>query len=121
MTAKLNISRLSTASLGKFTEKLPKEKIQRKTGKKRKFEPVVGDMSSERSRSMELAEKIARKEPLDINKAVSQHITETQKRSSGSKKQGSVKGKKGKGKIGGNTKNKTGKTGRKSGKKKTKT
>lgn len=42
-------------------------------------------------------------------------------RSSGSKKKGSVKGKKGKGKIGGNTKNKTGKTGRKSGKKKTKT
>ena len=34
------------------------------------FEPVVGDMSSERSRSMELAEKIARKEPLDINKVL---------------------------------------------------
>lgn len=41
-------------------------------------------------------------------------------RASGSKKKGSVKGTKGKGKIGGNTKNKTGKTGRKAGKKKTK-
>ena len=30
----------------------------------------MGDMSSERSRSMELAEKIARKEPLDINKVL---------------------------------------------------
>ena len=41
-------------------------------------------------------------------------------RASGSKKKGSFKGTKGKGKIGGNTKNKTGKTGRKAGKKKTK-
>lgn len=39
------------------------------------FEPVVGDMSSERSRSIELAKKIARKEPLDINKVLTEEET----------------------------------------------
>ena len=46
------------------------------------FEPVVGDMSSERSRSIELAEKIARKEPLDINKVLSEEETGSSKLSS---------------------------------------
>ena len=32
------------------------------------FEPVAGDMSSERSRSRELAEKIAKQDPLNVNK-----------------------------------------------------
>lgn len=124
VSAKLNLSRLSTASLGKFTETLPKEKIPRKTGKKRKFEPVVGDMSSERARNMELAEKIARKEPLDVNKAVNQHTEEKQRRASESNANGTGKGKKGKRKrkSGGQARNKmaAGKSGRKVGKKRKK-
>ncbi|XP_058958758.2 ribosome biogenesis regulatory protein homolog [Pocillopora verrucosa] len=122
ISEKLNISRLSTASLGKFTEKLRDEKISRKTGKKRKFEPVVGDLSNERSRSRELAEKIARRGPLDVNKAVNQHITEAQKRGSEFKKKGAGKGKKGKGKPAAQNRNKkpAGKSPRKSGKKKVK-
>lgn len=115
VSTKINVSRLSTASLGKFTEKLPKEKIPRKTGKKRQFEPVAGDLSSERTRSRELAEKIARREPLDVNKAVSQHITETQKRAGESKRKGKTKPG-----LQGKNKKPAGKSGRKSGKKKTK-
>lgn len=122
ISTKLNISRLSTASLGKFTEKLRDEKIPRKTGKKRKFEPVVGDLSSERSRSRELAEKIAKRDPLDINKAVNQHITEAQKRGSELKRKGAGKGKKGKAKLDAKNRNRkpAGKSPRKSGKKKVK-
>lgn len=124
VSTKINASRLSTASMGKFTEKLPKEKIPRKTGKKRQFEPVAGDLSSERARSRELAAKIAKGDPLDVQKAVSQHVTETQKRAAESKRKGTGtgKGKKGKTKPGFQGKNKkpAGKSGRKSGKKKTK-
>jgi len=122
VSTKINVSRLSTASLGKFTEKLPKEKIPRKTGKKRQFEPVAGDLSSERNRSRELAEKIAKRDPLDVNKAVSQYITETQKRAGESKRKGTGKGKKGKTKssLQGKNKKPAGNSGRKSGKKKAK-
>lgn len=38
------------------------------------FEPVVGDLSGERSRNLELAMKIARKEPLDITKVNRQRL-----------------------------------------------
>ena len=34
------------------------------------FEPVAGDLSSERTRSRELAEKIAKRDPLDVNKVL---------------------------------------------------
>ncbi|KAK2557135.1 Ribosome biogenesis regulatory protein-like protein [Acropora cervicornis] len=112
VSVKLNLSRVSTASVGKFTEMLPKEKLPKKTGKKRKFEPVVGDLSGERSRNLELAMKIARKEPLDITKALNQHIAETEKSASEANKMGAGKGRKSKGK--GNS----GKAGRSVGKKK---
>ena len=36
------------------------------------FEPVAGDLSSERTRSRELAEKIAKRDPLDVNKVLYQ-------------------------------------------------
>ncbi|KAG1701364.1 Ribosome biogenesis regulatory [Nymphon striatum] len=56
-------ARSSTASLGKFTENLPKEKPQKQKGIKRKFEPVIGDHRTEKQKSLDILEKIKAKEP----------------------------------------------------------
>ena len=38
------------------------------------FEAVVGDFSSERSRSLELAEKVFKKDPLDVKKVFTKKL-----------------------------------------------
>jgi len=49
---------LSTASLGKFQEKVKNEKKGKEKGKVKKFAPVSGDVSSEREKSLALMSKI---------------------------------------------------------------
>jgi len=61
----------STASLGKYNEKLSKERPV-KEGKKRKFEPNENAMRKEKDKSMEIWKRMDTKKPkLDIEKAVS--------------------------------------------------
>uniref|UniRef100_A0A8C0G725 Uncharacterized protein n=1 Tax=Chelonoidis abingdonii TaxID=106734 RepID=A0A8C0G725_CHEAB len=50
------VARVSTASLGRFQPRLPKEPPAPppRGGKKRHFEPLLGDLAAERSRQLEL-------------------------------------------------------------------
>lgn len=75
----LNRSRLSTASVGKFTEKLPKEPQPKKTGKKRKFDAVIGSANHEKTEMLHVLEGLAKKRPtIDITKAVNKQLAEEQ-------------------------------------------
>jgi len=75
----IDLAKLSTASLGKFQEKLPKEKDNKKRGKKRTFESVTGSAQSEKERSLEVWNKISKKPILDITKGVNKHIVNEQR------------------------------------------
>lgn len=74
------MARSSTASLGKFQNKLPKEKevrgvsdITPGASRKRKLPPISG--TQERSENLAIVDSILNKRPkLDIDKAVSKHI-----------------------------------------------
>ena len=52
----VHVAKLSTASVGKFQDRLPKEKAPRNTGKKRKFQPLIGDFSTEKQKQLDIFE-----------------------------------------------------------------
>lgn len=82
----LAVAKKSTASIGKFTESLPKEKPSKFTGKKRKFEANYGDVKKENTKQLDILHNILNKTPtLDITRAVNTHIMEEE--GSGSKRQ----------------------------------
>lgn len=64
-----SLAKLSTASLGKFVEKLADEKPDRKTGKKRQFRSNLDQLGEEKTHNLELAEKVLeqQKRPLDTS------------------------------------------------------
>uniref|UniRef100_A0A3Q3AI25 Ribosome biogenesis regulatory protein n=1 Tax=Kryptolebias marmoratus TaxID=37003 RepID=A0A3Q3AI25_KRYMA len=67
----VSVARTSTASAGRFQDRLAKEKAPRNSGKRRKFEPLIGDFSSERQKQLELLKVLDSRRPkLDITKAV---------------------------------------------------
>ncbi|NXL73746.1 RRS1 protein, partial [Leptocoma aspasia] len=72
------VARVSTASLGRFQPRLPKESAEppsRSGGKKRRFEPVLGNLAAERSRQLELLRDMGSKKPvLDITRAVNKQL-----------------------------------------------
>nr|XP_025970977.1 ribosome biogenesis regulatory protein homolog [Dromaius novaehollandiae] len=74
------VARLSTASLGRFQPRLPKEPAEppsRGGGKKRRFAPLLGDLAAERSRQLELLRGMSsKKPPLDITRAVNKQLRE---------------------------------------------
>ncbi|XP_071797621.1 ribosome biogenesis regulatory protein homolog [Asterias amurensis] len=75
----IQAAKQSTASIGKFERKLPKEKPTRQMGKKRKFDPVCGNMADERSRETAILNSMNRKKPqIDVTKAVNKEIQEDQ-------------------------------------------
>lgn len=91
----VSVAKTSTASAGRFQDSLPKEKAPRNTGKKRKFEPLIGNFSSERERQLELLKVMDSKKPkLDITKAVNKQMREEDR------EEASAKRKKGAGKKG---------------------
>ncbi|BFZ03544.1 hypothetical protein BsWGS_06583 [Bradybaena similaris] len=93
----LVVAHKSTASLGKFTEKLPKEKPSKFTGKKRKFEPSIGDMKSERERQLKILDLNAKKIPtINVTKAANRALRESEEQR-GLEKQRTPKKQKGKG------------------------
>jgi len=92
----IDIAKTSTASLGKFQERLPKEK-ENKRGKKRTFESVTGNSQSEKDRALDVWNKLNTKKPmLDITKGVNKHIHEEQRSEAMKKKGGKGGGKSGK-------------------------
>lgn len=120
-----SVAKTSTASLGRFQDRLPKE-TPRKMGKKRKFEPLIGDFSHEKQKQLELLKVLGTKNPkLDITKAVNKQMREEDREEAAAKRKkgagkkgrkgsnmgGKAKGKGGKGKAGGGGK-KRGKPGR---------
>jgi len=72
----MHVAKAATASLGKFQEKLPKEKPLKNTGKKRSFEPIVQAPGTEKNRNLDVLSKIMNKKPkLNLDKqAVSREV-----------------------------------------------
>uniref|UniRef100_A0A8C5X124 Ribosome biogenesis regulatory protein n=1 Tax=Malurus cyaneus samueli TaxID=2593467 RepID=A0A8C5X124_9PASS len=72
------VARVSTASLGRFQPRLPKEPSElpsRSGGKKRRFEPLLGNLAAERSRQLEMLRDMGKKKPvLDITRAVNKQL-----------------------------------------------
>lgn len=107
----VSVARTSTASVGRFQDRLPKEKAPKNTGKKRKFEPLIGDFSSERHKQLELLKLMDGKKPkLDITKAVNKQMREEDREEAAAKykKRAGKKGRKG-GNMSGKGKGKGGK------------
>ncbi|XP_074549046.1 ribosome biogenesis regulatory protein homolog [Halichoeres trimaculatus] len=115
----VSVARTSTASVGRFQDCLPKEKAPKNQGKKRKFDPLIGDFSNEKNKQLELLKLMDSKKPkLDITKAVNKQMREEDREEAAAKhkKGGGKKGRKGnmsgKGKgKGGGGKGKGGKAG----------
>ncbi|XP_067888027.1 ribosome biogenesis regulatory protein homolog [Heterodontus francisci] len=91
----IHVAKTSTASVGKFQDKLPKEKEQRNVGKKRKFQPLIGDFSAEKQKQLELLKIMSSKKPkLDLTKAVNRQLREDDQEQAAKRKKMS-KGRKG--------------------------
>ncbi|XP_029385172.1 ribosome biogenesis regulatory protein homolog [Echeneis naucrates] len=106
----VSVAQTSTASVGMFQERLPKEKAPKNTGKKRKFQPLIGDFSNEKQKQLELLKIMDSKKPtLDVTKAVNKQMREEDREEAAAKyKKGA--GKKGrKGNMSGKGKGKGGK------------
>nr|XP_048275994.1 ribosome biogenesis regulatory protein homolog [Myodes glareolus] len=73
----MQVAKVSTASVGRFQERLPKEKAPRGTGKKRKFQPLFGDFAAERKSQLELLRVMNSKKPqLDVTRATNKQMRE---------------------------------------------
>lgn len=107
----VSVAKTSTASGGRFQDQLPKEKPAKNTGKKRKFEPLIGDFSNERQKQLELLKVMDSKKPkLDITKAVNKQMREDDREEAAAKRKKKGAGKKGrKGSVPGKRKGKGGK------------
>jgi len=93
----VSVARTSTASAGRFQDRLPKEKPPRKTGKRRQFEPLIGDFATEKQKQLELLKHMGSKKPqLDINRAVDKQMREENREEAAARfKKGGKKGRKG--------------------------
>ncbi|KAM3593274.1 uncharacterized protein V6R79_009056 [Siganus canaliculatus] len=77
LTKAVSVAKTSTASAGRFQENLAKEKAPKNTGKKRKFDPLIGSFSDERQKQLELLKTMDNKKPkLDVTKAVNKQMRE---------------------------------------------
>lgn len=115
----VSVAKTSTASVGRFQNRLPKEKPSKNTGKKRKFDPLIGNFSNEKQKQLELLKTMDSKKPkLDITKAVNKQMREEDREEAAARRKKGA-GKKGrKGNMSGKGKGKggKGKGGKKTGK-----
>ncbi|XP_040289079.1 ribosome biogenesis regulatory protein homolog [Bufo bufo] len=85
----MHVAKRSTASVGRFQDKLPKEKEPRNMGKKRKFQPLVGDFKAEKSKQLEILKVMDSKKPkMDVNKAVNKQMREEDAEASAKRRKG---------------------------------
>ncbi|KAF1422564.1 hypothetical protein FQV23_0012846, partial [Spheniscus humboldti] len=95
------VARVSTASLGRFQPRLPKEPVEPPSrsggGRKRRFEPLLGNLAAERSRQLELLRDMGSKKPvLDITRAVNKQLRQEEAEAAAAKgKKQSQRGKRG--------------------------
>ena len=106
------LAKTSTASLGKFQEKLSgklekanSEAVKKVKGPKRKFDPLILESGAEKEKNLKVLDMITSKKPkLDLNKAVGKQINKEDKEKSEEKNNGKGKSKssnRGKGKKSG--------------------
>lgn len=88
LTKEIDVAKVSTASMGKFQENLPNEKVNTKTGKKRKFETVCGDMGAEKQKSLDIFSKLNKPDALNVTKAVNKKVAQEQAMANNNKKKG---------------------------------
>ncbi|XP_077592682.1 ribosome biogenesis regulatory protein homolog [Stigmatopora nigra] len=82
----VGVARTSTASAGRFQEGLPKEKPLKATGKKRKFQPLIGDISSEKTKQLDLLKLMDSKRPkMNMVKAVNKQMREDDREAAAAK------------------------------------
>merc|ERR1712183_679264 len=94
LTKDIDLAKVSTASLGKFQANLPKEKENKKKGKKRTFESVAPTSGlSEKERALDVWNKLNSKKPaLDVTKGVNKQMAQDQRNAASEKKKsGKVK------------------------------
>ncbi|CAG7835924.1 unnamed protein product [Allacma fusca] len=60
----MHVAKKATASLGKFQQKLPREKPLKNAGKKRKFEPLVQESGKEKNMNLNVLDNVMNKKPL---------------------------------------------------------
>ncbi|KAM8966684.1 ribosome biogenesis regulatory protein homolog [Pelodytes ibericus] len=101
----MHVAKRSTASLGRFQQKLPKEKDPKNMGKKRKFQPLIGDFSVEKNKQLEILKIMDNKKPqINVTKAVNRQMREEDAEAAAKRRKTFNKGRGGK--QGGNRKGK---------------
>ena len=74
------VAKTSTASLGKFNEKIKNEKPVKIKGKKRKFEANEVNVLSEKEKNLQLIQQVLdKKSKVDVNKAIGNLISREEK------------------------------------------
>merc|ERR1712243_41463 len=96
------LAKSSTASLGKYPEKLSgklekaNEASKKEKGPKRKFDPLISESGTEKERNLKVLDMITSKKPkLDLNKAVGKQINKEDQEKSQEKSNSKGKGNKG--------------------------
>ncbi|GFO00596.1 ribosome biogenesis regulatory protein homolog [Plakobranchus ocellatus] len=83
----LAVAHKSTASIGKFTDRLPKEKPSKFTGKKRKFEPSIGNFGSEKEKQLKMLDIVSKKVPtINTTKAANRILRQDEEQRAQEKK-----------------------------------
>ncbi|XP_045717028.1 ribosome biogenesis regulatory protein homolog [Phyllostomus hastatus] len=90
----LQVAKVSTASVGRFQERLPKEKAPRGSGKKRKFQPLFGDFAAEKKSQLEMLRVMNSKKPqLDVTRATNKQMREEDQEEAAKRRKMGQKGK----------------------------
>ncbi|XP_043243922.1 ribosome biogenesis regulatory protein homolog [Amphibalanus amphitrite] len=95
LTEAAALARRSTASLGKFNQRLPRDAPTKERGKRRQFAPAVGDTRGEVRGQLELLQNLGRKEKgavVDTEKAANRLIHQEQRERAASKEDKPKKG-----------------------------
>ncbi|XP_072167794.1 ribosome biogenesis regulatory protein homolog [Diadema setosum] len=93
----IHLSKHSTASIGKFENKLPKEPDVKNLGKRRKFDPVMGSLKKEHDLQRDVIAGLMRGKPeMNVTKAVNRQIREEQEGAAAERQTGKKGGKRGK-------------------------
>ncbi|XP_072460822.1 ribosome biogenesis regulatory protein homolog [Notamacropus eugenii] len=97
----MQVAKVSTASVGRFQERLPKEKPPKGPGKKRQFQPNIGDFAAEKKSQLELIRVMNSKRPkMDVTRATNKQMREEDREEAAKKrkmaKAGNRKGHRGK-------------------------
>ncbi|KAG8185216.1 hypothetical protein JTE90_025888 [Oedothorax gibbosus] len=98
LSRSLSAAKTATASLGRFTDKLPHEKAPKNKMKKRQFKPnVPKNMKEERENNLKIFQTLDKKNPkLNIQEAVQRYMTKPLKEGDEGKSGKPKKSKKGK-------------------------